>query len=270
MNDARHPFDIALELSGDAPELRRATTSDAYWNMVSPFGGVTAAIMLKAMLDHPRRVGDPLQFTINYLGPMVAGDYDIGVELLRANRGNQHWAMRLVQGGETLVHAVAICATRRDTWAHTEAQRPQVPAAADCPPTPPRRETGFLQRYEFRFAHGKPFADNEDSLSHVWVRDVPPRPLDFPSLTAICDSFLPRIFLRRREFVPIGTVSMNIYFHAGAATLARQGDASVLTSAQGQVFAGGYFDQHGQVWGQSEGGTDTLLAATQQIVWYKQ
>jgi hypothetical protein len=62
---------------------------------------------------------------------------------------------------------------------------------------------------------GKPFAVNDDSLSHVWVADNPPRALDFASLTALCDSFLPRIFLHRPDFVPIGTVSINIYFHAG-------------------------------------------------------
>ncbi|MCF8179051.1 MAG: thioesterase family protein, partial [Sulfuritalea sp.] len=187
-------------------------------------------------------------------------------ELVRANRSSQHWAIRLQQEQRTLVQAIAICALRRDTWSRVEATCPEVPPAEQCPPAPPRKPTGFLQRYEFRIVRGTPFAENADSLSHVWVSDVPPRPLDFASLTALCDSFLPRIFLRRPEFVPIGTVSINIYFHAGEEALVRHGAAPLLTVAQAQAFSDGHFDHHGHVWS-----TDgTLLATTQQLVWYKE
>jgi len=263
---AAHPFDRAVALVAAAPGRWLGRTSEDYWNMVSPFGGVTAAAMMKAMLDHPERSGSPLSFTLNFLAPIDAGEFAIETELVRANRSSQHWAIRLLQGGRALAQAIAICALRRDTWGLVEATRPDVPPAEQCQPAPPRKASGFLQRYEFRIVHGKPFAENPDSLSQAWVADVPPRPLDFPSLAALCDSFLPRIFLRRAEFVPIGTVSINIYFHAGAEALAHHGAAPVLTVAQAQAFSDGHFDHHGHVWSRD----GTLLATTQQLVWYKE
>jgi len=263
---SRHPFDSVIALTHEAPHRWLGRTSEDYWNMVSPYGGVTAAAMMQAMLDHPERRGTPLAFTLNFLAPIDAGDFAIDTELVRSNRNSQHWSIRLSQAGRVLAQAIAICAQRRETWGKIEATRPEVPPAEQCPPAPPRKATGFLQRYEFRIVRGKPFAENPDSLSQVWVSDNPPRPLDFASLAALCDSFLPRIFLRRPDFVPIGTVSINIYFHAGEEALARQGTAPLLAVAQAQAFSDGHFDHHGHVWS-SDG---ALLATTQQLVWYKE
>ncbi|MDK9704310.1 MAG: thioesterase family protein [Sulfuritalea sp.] len=266
MTAPAHPFDAAIALRAETPNRWHGRTSDDYWNMVSPYGGVTAGAMMQAMLDHPERSGTPLAFTLSFLAPIQAGDYVIETELVRANRNSQHWAIRLLQAGRVLAQAIAICAQRRETWSLVEAAPPEVPPADQCEPAPNRGTSEFLRRYEFRIVRGKPFAENSDSVSHVWVADNPPRPLDFASLTALCDSFLPRIFLRRAEFVPIGTVSINIYFHAGEEVLIRQGAAPLLAVAQAQAFSDGHFDHHGHVWSTN----GELLATTQQLVWYKE
>ena len=39
-------------------------TSTAYQNMIGPYGGITAAAMLKAMQAHPERQGEPLTLTV--------------------------------------------------------------------------------------------------------------------------------------------------------------------------------------------------------------
>ena len=96
------------------------------------------------------------------------------------------------------------------------------------------------------------------------MRDDPPRPLDFASLTALCDVFFPRIWLRRARQTPLGTVSMTVYFHATAAELAASGEGFLLAQARGQGFGSGYFDHTGQLW--NEGGT--LLATTHQVMYY--
>jgi hypothetical protein len=82
----------------------------------------------------------------------------------------------------------------------------------------------------------------------------------------MCDAFFPRIFLRRAHLVPIGTVSLNIYFHLDSATLAEQGTDAVLAVARANVFSQGYFDQEGQAWDSRK----RLLATTHQVVWYKE
>lgn len=265
---APHPFDAAVALESLGGDRFRGRTSADYWNMVGPYGGITAAAMLRAMLLHPERKGSPLTFTLSYVAPVEEGEFVVEARLVRANRSNQHWAVAILQGSpeRVVAQAIAICALRRETWGYVEVHRPDVPPAETCAPMAPRRPTGFLQRYEFRYVRGRPFHDNDDTLSHTWVSDRPPRPLDFPSLAAICDSFMPRIFLRRTEWVPIATVSMNIYFHAGEEALAAHGARPLLTVAQGQAFRDGHFDHQGQVWGEG----DTLLATTHQIVWYKE
>ena len=90
--------------------------------------------------------------------------------------------------------------------------------------------------------------ENPDSTTTLWVRDTPPRPLDFAALTSLCDVFFPRVFLRRGQYMPAGTVSLTIYFHA-----------------RSQHFGKGYFDQSGELWS-SDG---NLLATTHQLVYFK-
>jgi secreted PhoX family phosphatase len=70
-----HPFDqaIALELQPDGHWLGH--TSPAYANMVGPYGGITAAQMLNAVLLHPNRLGDPLALTVNYAAGVADGLY---------------------------------------------------------------------------------------------------------------------------------------------------------------------------------------------------
>lgn len=95
---------------------------------------------------------------------------------------------------------------------------------------------------------------------------APPRPLDFLSLAALCDVFLPRIFVRRPKFVPIGTVSMTTYFHVTKEDLDAVGSEHVLGVAQANHFGRGYFDQSAEVWASS----GVLLASTHQVVYYKE
>ena len=56
------------------------------------------------------------------------------------------------------------------------------------------------------------------------MKDSPERPLDFASLTAMAGHFFPRIMLRRATLVPVGTVSMTVYFHASASQLRDTGN----------------------------------------------
>jgi hypothetical protein len=47
-------------------------------------------------------------------------------------------------------------------------------------------------------------SSGDHSLSQLWMRDAPPRPLDFCSLAALADVFFPRVWLRRARQVPAG------------------------------------------------------------------
>ncbi|MEY9738182.1 hypothetical protein ABH985_005971 [Bradyrhizobium ottawaense] len=108
-----HPFDDATRVTaGDSSW--QGHTSDDYWAFVGPFGGATAATILRALIDHPERAGDPLALTVNYCAPIAKGPFDLDVRLVKANRSSQHWSVELSQGGgEVATLATAVFAERR-------------------------------------------------------------------------------------------------------------------------------------------------------------
>ena len=58
--DSESPFDAAVALQPQPDGSFLGHTSAAYGNMVGPFGGVTAAQALNAVLRHPKRLGHPV------------------------------------------------------------------------------------------------------------------------------------------------------------------------------------------------------------------
>lgn len=265
-----HPFDAATTLEPLAEGRWRGHTSPAYANMVGPFGGVTAATLLGAASRDARRQGEPLALTVNFAGPVADGAFELIAEPVRTNRSTQHWLVQLRQGDAVAATATAVFATRRETWSAVEAGFPPAPPPAALARMAPLEQARWTSAYEMRFVKGalefgRPAAD-PDAESLLWVRDAPPRPLDFLSLAALADVFFPRIFVRRPTWVPIGTVSMTVYFHADAATLAAIGDAHLLAHASAHRFRNGYFDQAAQLWG-ADG---ELLAVSHQIVYYRE
>ncbi len=256
---------IALERIGDG--VLRGRTVPEWANMVGPFGGITAAVLLRAIELQPDVHGLPVALTANYLAPIVDGAFDVTARAVRTNRTNQHWYLELGQDGEVKTTATAVFGIRRDTWDDTELVRPAAPAPEELP-TGSAGPT-WMSNYDMRYvAGGIPGAADGESASSetlLWLRDNPPRPWDFASLAAACDVFYPRVFRRLGRWMPAGTVSITVYFHAGAETLAAQGSDFVLARAQAQRFSAGHFDQSAQLWA-SDG---ALLATSHQIVYFK-
>ncbi len=276
----QHLFDQAIHLTPIATEgatTRWAgATHASYWNMIGPFGGTTASVVLQGILGNPLRAGDPISLTLTYANAIREGAFEVVTQLICATRTTQHWSVQLLQGeGDArvvAVNAIAMFAIRRDVWSAPEAVMPQVPPASDCEIfVQPERAVKWLKSYHFRFLQGsigpaRGGQVDDDSTSTLWVNEAVERPMDFASLASFCDIFFPRIYLRRGAVVPAGTVSLNIYFHASTQRLAQVGSAPVLCTARAQNFSGGFFDQNAQIW--SDDGF--LLANTQQMVWYKE
>lgn len=267
-----HSFDVAIALAPQGDGVWQGHTSPAYANMIGPFGGATAAQALNAVLQHPQRLGEPVAFTVNFAAALADGPFFVHATPARTNRSTQHWTVEIRQGGEVMLTATAFTAVRRETWSSSsETAMPQAPRLADLPPPDRRGRVEWINRYDMRFIEGGFPAvwdggDHPESRTRLWVRDEPARPLDFASLTAMSDIFFPRIWLRRATFVPIGTVSMTVYFHAGSEQLAASGTGHLLGQARAQNFFNGYFDQTAQLWNER----GDLLVTTQQVVYYKE
>lgn len=265
-----HPLDLATELERSDEGVFLGHTAAGYSNMVGPFGGITAATLLRAVLDDPRRVGDPLSITVNYAGPIADGPFTIDADPVRTNRTTQHWMLTLRQHGAVATTATVVSGLRRQTWTDTEISPPAVPAADAVAVTELPEFPSWMRNYEMRFVEGtgpvSPDATEQPtSTTTLWVRDTPTRTLDFLALTALGDVFFPRVMVRRGAFAPASTVSLTIYFHAGSEALTAQADRPILATARAQHFGDGFFDQTAQLWSD----TGEPLAISHQLVYFK-
>ena len=276
-----HPFDEAMALTpaGAAqPDTWHGASSPAYWNMIGPFGGTTAATAIQAIMAHPQLLGEPIALTVNYPGAMAAGAFTVTARPSRTNRSTQHWTVELLQldaaGAPSLVMtATAVTAARRTTWSADELTKPALDFSAAAPRLT-FSTSEWTHRYDMRAARGmipqvwdgREAVGDDASLSQLWVRDDPPRPLDFASLAAMSDVFYPRVWLRRATRVPAGTVTITTYFHATADQLAHSGVGYLLAQAKAQTFSNGFFDQTAQLWSPA----GHLLATSSQLVYYKE
>lgn len=264
----KHPFDLATNLTYNN-DLFHGKTSSTYANMVGPFGGITAATMLRAVLMHPAREGEPLSLTINFAVAVKDGNFSIKTTITRTNRRTQHWFVELVQEETVMVTATVVCASRRKTWSAAEAKMPGTPKPEEVKSFQADNMPAWISCYDLKMINGAPLAmtqtENPNSETLQWMQDHPKRPIDFLSLTAMCDAFFPRIYVRQEALVPIATVSMTVYFHAREETLATYGEEPILGHTRALRFYDGFYDQTAELWGHN----GDLFATTTQMVYYK-
>src|SRR5882724_500349 len=266
-----HLFDDATQVTAGDSRWQGKTSED-YWAFVGPFGGATAATILRALIDHPQRVGDPLSLTVNFCAPITEGAFDLDVRLVKANRSSQHWCVELTQdGGEVATLATAVFAERRPSWSHQPAKFPQAKPLEQIQPFPKIKPT-WANQYDFRFVDGYPdfSGTNKDPVpastySKLWIADRVPRKIDALSLMSMSDAFFGRVFHARRELMPFGTVTITTYFHVDADDLAAEDITRVLAVADAKIFHKSYGDQNGELWSPN----GRLLATTTQIAYFK-
>jgi acyl-CoA thioesterase len=263
-----HLFDDATKVTAGDSRWQGHTSPD-YWAFVGPFGGATAATILRALIDHPQRAGDPLSLTVNYCAPIAEGAFDLDVRLVKANRSSQHWCVEMTQGGDDVATlATAVFAERRPSWSQTQAA---YPGASPFEETPPYTKitVPWVKQYDFRFVEGAPDFGSKsappNTYSRLWIGDHKPRKIDLLSLMSMSDAFFGRIFHAKREFVPFGTVSLTTYFHVSAEDLAAEDITRVLAVADAKIFHKSYGDQNGELWSPN----GRLLATTTQIAYFK-
>lgn len=266
-----HPLEKATRLIWQEGHWSGHTSPD-YWAFIGPFGGATAATLLRAVLDHPERIGDPLALTVNYCAPIAAGEFRIAVRAARTNRSTQHWTMELYQhDGEALATATAVFAVRRPTWSHAVAAVPHAP-----PPQALSRyentlsRSSWIDRYDMRFVGGNPVFGTQPQAAPLaaetllWLRDAEPRRLDHLSLISMSDAFFGRVFHILGVLVPFGTVTLTTYFHGGAEDMKAEDDW-VLGRAGANVFRNGFGDQSVELWARD----GRLLATSIQATYYR-
>jgi acyl-CoA thioesterase len=265
-----HVFDSATQVTvGDS--CWQGRTSEDYWAFVGPFGGVTAATMLRALIEHPQRAGDPLSLTVNFCAPIAPGAFDLDIRLVKANRSTQHWSVEMTQGNaEVTTLATAVFAVRRPSWSHQQSEFPIGTAFEQTLPYA-KLAAPWVRQYDFRFVAGepklggRPLAAPASAFSKLWIGDRVPRRIDVLSLMSMSDAFFGRVFHARGELMPFGTVSLTTYFHADTEDLAAENITRILAVADAHIFHKSYGDQIGELWSPQ----GRLLATTHQIAYFK-
>src|SRR5699024_6772859 len=132
-------------------------------------------------------------------------DFNIKATPTRTNRATQHWYIELQQKEKILVTGTAVFANRRETWTATETRFPNVPSAETVPSLPTIENLPpWVKNYDIKIVKGAPLAfvqpdkdEIDNSITTQWIQNKPKRPIDFLSLTSMCDAFFPRIYVRR-------------------------------------------------------------------------
>jgi len=253
------------------PDGRRILVPDrTYWNWIGPFGGWTAALLMKCMLEDARAANplmQPVSQTVDYLTGLKDDPLRVTTACDRAGRSTQFWAARLeAEGAEgPAVRATGVFGERRRTRGFVEQAMPSVPGPEGLPHFRfPSDRVVWPHTYDMRIVQGDIGEVGDSMRSLTWIRDADRRPLDFVSLAALVDSCFPRIYYRIQGTTPYSTISMTTYFHATAKDLAEVHDGHVLIDAHGKRAGSGFSDQHADIWS-ADG---QLLAVSQQVAWY--
>lgn len=267
-----HPFDHDTALEHIGPARFAGRTPKHYTNFTGVFGGFTAAVLLRAVLEDERRQGVPVALTVNYCAAIAEGTFEIAAREVRTGKSTQHWSVELAQGSTIAATASVVCGQRRAVWSHHPAEPPHMPPAETVPVFADFRPGGWTSQYEMRFAHGAPDwgqrdeADIRPARSHLWMKDLPDRPLDYLSLACMSDAFVIRALIARPKPTQFGTVTLTTFFHGNEEAMRVQGTSPLLCTADAHLFADGFADQIAHLWGKD----NRLLATSTQIVWYKE
>ena len=151
-----HVFDQAIALTPLGEGRYSGATLPAYANMVGPFGGVTAATVLNAVLQHPALLGEPVALTVNFCAALADGAFQVLALPVCTNRSTQHWTVGITQGEnpQTVVSATVMTAVPRDTWARNDSPAPTVPRPDELPAPAHPPPVPWIGQYDWRFMRG--------------------------------------------------------------------------------------------------------------------
>ena len=146
---------------------------------------------------HPQRLGEPVALTVNFAAAVADGPFTIVAHAgphQPLDPALDRAAAAAGPGGAT---GTVFTAVRRDTWSAASTRCPlcRRPWTTCRRPARQRRRVDAPLRDAFRRGRRTPTPghgrDQGDSRTALWMRDAPPRPLDFASLTALADVLLP-------------------------------------------------------------------------------
>lgn len=123
----QHPLSSATHLIPRQDGRLDVVVDPAYGNLNGPHGGVTAATMLRSVLEHPDASGDPIALTVNFCAPIRIEAATVAPLLIRGGKATQHWYVQVEQGGIVVASATVVMGQRKPGWTHQAQPAPAAP-----------------------------------------------------------------------------------------------------------------------------------------------
>jgi acyl-CoA thioesterase len=259
-------LDDSLAIATAGTKWWVAAADPSYEANTGMFGGWTAALLLKAVLEHPDRQGAAAGMTVNFIERIVPGEaLSLRVRRLGGGRSLAHWRcdVHRAQADALLATASIVLAHRRNTEQAIDFKMPVAPAPQDIPlSNPPGR---FGRTTETRMIEGTPPFNRSDMGSLGWVRESSGRQMDPIQLAYLSDVYAPRVFHISAGPRQSSTVSLSIAFLAGPEEIAAIGDDYILAEVEGTRVEQGLVGSRSRLWGP----LGTLLATSEQLCWFR-
>lgn len=259
-------LDASLALAAVGPGVLRARADPAYEANTGMFGGWTAALLLKSVVDDPQADGSASALTVSYISRTPPGSaLTLRPERIGGGRSIAHWRSLLFVDGEAAPVAAAaiVLSNRRESVGFNERKMPPAPAPdtlADVRPP-----ASFGQSTAVRYAIGGVPFNQPTTRSLAWQREMSGRRIDAVGLAYLSDVGWPRVFATGSAPRASSTITMSVYFHATGAELDDVGDDWVLCDMIGTRIESSTVGSKADLWSKD----GKLLATTEQLCWFR-
>lgn len=253
---------LAMNTQGDA---RGVVADPDYEANTGMFGGWTAALLLKAMLEHPDSQGVPAALSVNFIRRVIPGaQLLVRPAKLGESKSVAHWRADLYRSDsdEILASASSVLALRRPSESAMDWSSPVAPLPETLPASHP--PGAFGRQTDTRVIDGLPPFDRGDMRSLAWVREISGRRVDAVQIAYLSDVYAPRVFHISKGPRPSSTLTMSTYFLATTEELASVDDDFVLSEAEGTRIEQSLVGSRSRLWSRQ----GSLLATTEQLCWF--
>lgn len=221
----------------------RADVPDGWQQGRGAFGGLAIGIAVRAMeaveTERPLRA-----LTAEMPGPLLPGEIDAHVAVLRRGSGMTTLEATLVQGGETKTRVSGVFGTVRD-----DAVGPRIELGHyDSVPPAPTGFAGppFSRFFEYRITGPIPFTGGEQAIVEGWIRPLGVPTFGAAEVAAMADAYWPAIYSTTTSLRPMATVTYTLQLTMKAHQL----DPSAPLFYRARVLAsdGGYVSELRELW----------------------
>lgn len=248
-------FDDAIALEGIGEGRYRGRFDRAWWVVVGPNGGVTAAMLLRAAVQE---VGDdraPRSLTVHYVRPPGEGPVEVVVEVQSHGRSVTFVTCRMFQTERLVATALVALAAERDVVEEWEQRvMPQTKSLKDSYVMEPADvDVPIRERWDEGWTIGVP-GRNDTAVSGGyevggWIRLSEPEPYSAPLLAAMADAWVPAVMVHTGAAVHTPTLELTVHFRRDVTRLGLDPSAHCLAHFRQHSAHEGFLDESGEIWG---------------------